>query len=78
MGKSLSQCTWEKQSSLPSKLIEDYENGVKFDVVDDTSQSLGQAVHTLLPVSLAANPNLPSHAKKAKAVLPVVPEANTG
>lgn len=80
MGKSLSECTWEKQSSLPLKLIEDYEKGAQFDVVDDISQSLGQEIHTLLPVSsLAGAAKLSApHAKKAKSTVPVAPEANTG
>ena len=28
VGKSLSECTWEKQSTLPAKLVDEYEKGV--------------------------------------------------
>lgn len=76
MGQSLAECTWEKQSSLPPKLIEDYESGVTFDVVDTMSQSVGQAVHTLLPT--ASTRNVLPDAKKARTSIPVVPQTNTG
>lgn len=77
MGKSLSECTWEKQSSLPAKLIEDYERGVRLDVIDNMSRSAGQSVHTLLPVTLPIL-TAPPDPKRARATIPVVPDTNTG
>lgn len=48
VGKLLSECTWEKQSTLPAKLVDDYEKGAVFDVMDSMSESVGQTVHTPL------------------------------
>ena len=80
IGKSLSECTWEKQSTLPATLIADYENGVTFNVKDSISESVGQAVHTLLPTISPPTSSAisPPDAKKTKVSIPVVPQTNTG
>jgi hypothetical protein len=58
-------------------LIDYYEKGVEFDVMDSASQSVGQTVHTLLPVSEGSTQTEPA-AKKPKSSVPTVPQANTG
>jgi len=44
------KASWEMASKLPSSIIEEYENGVRGEIVE-TLTSGGQTVHTVLPNS---------------------------
>jgi len=47
LGKPEAASTWEPLSSLPSKLVEEYEAGFQREVVDEAFTSAGQTLHTL-------------------------------
>ena len=76
MGKSLSECTWELASTLPTKLIDNFEKGIHTEVVDSTSQSAGQSLHTL--TLSVASPTAPTSAKQQRTTNPVLPPTSTG
>ena len=75
LGKSLSECTWEQVSTLPASLVTEFEKGATFDVVDSTSQSGGQALHTLSPSAYILT--TPSPAKRPRANNPVARASST-
>ena len=47
LGKPDTTSTWEKASSLPPKLVEDYERGVQYSVETHSFTSGGETFHTL-------------------------------
>ena len=48
LGRPLTETSWEPALSLPSKMVEEYESGVKRDLKEDFSTSGGLTVCTLL------------------------------
>ena len=47
LGRPDTTSTWEKSSSLPSKLVEDYERGVQYSIETYSFTSGGETFHTL-------------------------------
>ena len=53
IGGTSCDSTWEMCSSLPKQLVDEFEDGVRRELIDSTFSSGGETVHTLssVPVS---------------------------
>ena len=73
LGKPLTETTWELASSLPSKFIDDYEQGIVHEVRSNlSSASAGHNIYALSTQSKEqADSLIPSEPKKARSALSV-------
>lgn len=47
LGRSLTESSWEPESSLPKELVQDFEQGIQHDIHEDVFASGGQYLHTI-------------------------------
>lgn len=76
LGKPLTQNTWEPATSIPSKLIEDYEKGINHVIYSKLSSSSGgHNVYALFPDSTLQTDALPPESKRT---CTIVESSNSG
>ena len=52
--------TWELASNLPSALVEDFEQGIQYDISRDSYSSAGETFHTITAKSVQSADERPS------------------
>jgi len=69
LGRPTTESNCEQASSLPQKMVEEYESGVKHDLQKDFSTSGGLTVYTLLSAVHCNSDDMEPNVKKTKFII---------